>query len=79
MMTQSALETKVKEMEAPAGKVHEALDILLWFGFFGIENAEGEEKHAHMYQYGVKRMSREVGELTPFVILPAFRAVLICR
>lgn len=77
-MTQNALETKIVEIGVPADKVQEALDILLWFGFVGVVNADGEEKYAHMYQYGVKRMRREVGDLTLFVIHPAFRAVLIC-
>ena len=77
-MTVDALEAKIREIGVPANKVKEAITILLWFGFFGVVDAEGEEKYAHMYQYGVKRMLREVGEQTPFVIHPAFRSVLAC-
>ena len=77
-MSRSVLESRVREMGVSAEKIGEAIDILLWFGFFGIVDAEGEEKYAHMYQYGIKRMLREVGEKTPFVIHPAFRSVLAC-
>jgi Cdc6-like AAA superfamily ATPase len=77
-MATDILEAKVREIGVPADKVKQAITILLWFGFFGIVDAEGEEKYAHMYQYGVKRMLREVGQLTLFVIHPAFRSVLAC-
>jgi hypothetical protein len=76
-MTRSVLERKIGEF-VPLGDVKEAIEILLWFGFFGIVDAEGEEKYAHMYQYGVRRMLREAGEQTSFVIHPAFRSVLAC-
>jgi len=78
MMTRSVLEAKVREFDVPTGRIAEAVDILLWFGFFGIVDAEGEERYAHMYQYGVKRMLREAHEQTLFVIHPAFRSVLAC-
>jgi hypothetical protein len=77
-MTRKALENKIQEFEVPPTSVQDAIEILLWFGFFGIVDAEGEEKYAHMYQYGVKRMLREANEQTSFVIHPAFRSVLVC-
>jgi hypothetical protein len=78
-MTRKVLEAKVREFDIPLGSVKDAIDILLWFGFFGIVDAEGEEKYAHMYQYGVQRMLREANEQTLFVIHPAFRSVLACN
>jgi hypothetical protein len=78
-MTRNILESKIQDFDVPLSKVSEAIEILLWFGFFGIVNAEGEEKYAHMYQYGVKRMLREANEQTSFVIHPAFRSVLACN
>jgi hypothetical protein len=78
-MTRKVLEDRIQEFEVPPSKVGEALEILLWFGFVGIVDAEGEERYAHMYQYGVKRMLREATELTSFVIHPAFRSVLSCE
>jgi hypothetical protein len=78
MMTRSVLEAKIREFVAPTSSIAGAVDILLWFGFFGIVDAEGEEKYAHMYQYGVRRMLREAKEHTLFVIHPAFRTVLSC-
>jgi Cdc6-like AAA superfamily ATPase len=77
-MTRNILESKIQEFDVPLSSVKEAIEILLWFGFFGIVDAEGEEKYAHMYQYGVKRMLREASEQTSFVIHPAFRSVLAC-
>jgi len=77
-MTQRILEDKIREFNVPPGEVQNAIEILLWFGFFGIVDSEGEEKYAHMYQYGVKRMLREANEQTSFVIHPAFRSVLAC-
>jgi len=77
-MTQTALEERILEIGIKPEKVKEAITVLLWFGFFGIIDAQGEERYAHMYQYGVKRMLREVAENTFFVIHPAFRSVLAC-
>jgi hypothetical protein len=77
-MTRSILEAKIQEFQIPLSSAKEAIEILLWFGFFGIVDAEGEERYAHMYQYGVKRMLREANERTSFVIHPAFRSVLVC-
>lgn len=79
MMTRSALESKIREFAVPEDSVKQALDVLLWFGFIGIMAASGEEKYAHMYQYGIKRMLRETSEGTLFVIHPAFRTVLACN
>jgi len=78
-MTRNVLEGKVREFDIPPDGVKAAIDILLWFGFFGIVDAEGEGKYAHMYQYGVQRMLREANDQTLFVIHPAFRAVLACN
>jgi hypothetical protein len=78
-MTRDVLEMKVQEIGVTHSKVDEAINILLWFGFFGIIAADGEEKYAHMYQYGVKRMLRETSSKTPYVIHPAFRSVLACN
>ncbi len=78
-MTRQSLEEKLREMRVPENKAVEAINILLWFGFFGIIDTAGEEKYAHMYQYGVKRMLREAAGLSPYVIHPAFRSVLDCR
>jgi hypothetical protein len=78
-MTRTILEAKIQEFKIPLSSAKEAIEILLWFGFFGIVDAEGEEKYAHMYQYGVKRMLREANERTSFVIHPAFRSVLVCE
>lgn len=77
-MPRTALEAKIEEIGVTREKVNQAINILLWFGFFGIVDADGEEKYAHMYQYGVKRMLREAGEQGRFVIHPAFRSVLSC-
>jgi hypothetical protein len=79
MITRDSLEAKVQEIGISSAKVNEALTILLWFGFFGIVDTQGEEKYAHMYQYGVKRMLREANKGTMFVIHPAFRTVLGCN
>lgn len=79
MMTRKILENKIQEFEVPPSSVKEAIEILLWFGFFGIVDSGGEEKYAHMYQYGVTRMLREANEQTSFVIHPAFRSVLACE
>jgi len=77
-MTRDVFGRKLKELNVSSNDVEEATRILLWFGFFGIVDAEGEEKYAHMYQYGVSRMLREANEQTLFVIHPAFRSVLAC-
>jgi hypothetical protein len=77
-LTQDDLRAKVRDIGVPEDKIDKAVDILLWFGFFGVVDLHGEEKYAHMYQYGVKRMLREVRPGSQFVIHPAFRSVLAC-
>jgi hypothetical protein len=54
------------------------LELLFWFGFLGVLDAEGEERYAYQFQHGVKRML--TGVPTPFrcVIQPAFRRALGC-
>jgi hypothetical protein len=78
-MKRTEVETRMKDMGVPPDRIDEAVRYLLWFGFFGIVGTDGEEKHAHMYQYGVTRMLREASAETPFVIHPAFRSVLLTR
>jgi hypothetical protein len=77
-MSRATLEKKIIEMGIRTENVVEAINILLWFGFFGLVDPGGEEKYAHMYQYGVARMLREAGPSTQYVIHPAFRSVLAC-
>ena len=77
-MTRDVLENKMRDFKVETSSLEQAVEILLWFGFFGIIDAEGGEKYAHMYQYGVKRMLREANEQTVFVLHPAFRSVLGC-
>lgn len=77
-MSQDELRAKIRDIGVPSDKIDRAIEILLWFGFFGISDAHGEEKYAHMYQYGVKRMLRELQKDSLFVIHPAFRSVLAC-
>lgn len=78
-MTRNILEARVSEFKVQEDRIKEAVEILLWFGFFGIVDAQGEERYAHMYQYGVRRMLREANGKTLFVIHPAFRSVLACE
>ena len=55
-------------------------ELLLWFGFLGIIDREGEERFAYQYQYGVLRMMKEAPGAEPtFVIHPAFRLALGCE
>jgi hypothetical protein len=73
------IEIKIRDYRVPEDKIAEAIDILLWFGFFGLIASDGEEKYAHMYQYGLQRMMREASDQSMFVVHPAFRSVLACR
>ena len=54
-------------------------ELLLWFGFLGILDKDGEERFSHQYQYGVERMLKEASLRQGFVIHPAFRVALGCE
>jgi hypothetical protein len=77
-MRRPEVENKMIDIGVPGERLNEAVRLLLWFGFLGIVGLDGEDKYAHMYQYGVSRMLREASDETSFVIHPAFRSVLQC-
>ncbi|AFL90256.1 hypothetical protein Terro_4049 [Terriglobus roseus DSM 18391] len=79
LLDRNEIEAKVTGFGVPQAIVEEAVQILLWFGFLGMIGTDGEEKYAHMYQYGVQRMLREATPGTRWVIHPAFRSVLGCE
>ena len=63
-------------LEKDRSKVFE---LLLWFGFLGILDRDGDEKFSYQYQYGVDRMLKEASLRQGFVIHPAFRLALGCE
>jgi hypothetical protein len=79
VMGRGDVERRVLEYEKGLSTADEAIQVLLWFGFLGIVAADGDERYAHMYQYGVQRMLREVNSKSQWVIHPAFRSVLGCE
>ena len=54
------------------------LDLLLWFGFLGIIDANGDARYAYQFHYGVKRLIQEADDPIRYVINPAFRIELGC-
>lgn len=65
------------EAGIPDEQLHDALDILLWFGFIGVAT-ENAELYSHTVQYNIVRL-RKLAAQAPFVIHPAFRAGLGIR
>lgn len=59
-------------------KIDRARDLLLWFGFLGVEGAEGEgDRFAHQVRYNLKLLLAPVGTRgARLVIHPAFRRAL---
>lgn len=78
----TASHSVVRERLISAGvaekQIDDAVELLLWFGFLGIEmNATGEEKYAYGARFNVKRLTQPVRQnLALYVIHPAFRAAL---
>lgn len=56
----------------------DVLEPLLWFGFLGVLDANGDEKYAYQFHYGVKRLLQEASKPPQFVVHPAFRIALGC-
>jgi hypothetical protein len=54
------------------------IDLLLWFCFLGVIDANGEERFAYQYQYGVKRMLQDAISPIRYTIHPALRLALGC-
>jgi hypothetical protein len=75
-MPRNVLEEKIQSFDVPPSNLQQAIE-MLGFGFFGMVDAEEEEKYAQMYQCEVQRMLGEANDQTRFVIHPAFRSVLL--
>jgi hypothetical protein len=56
----------------------DVLELLLWFGFLGIVDVNGDERYAYQFHYGVKRLLQDAAKPARYVIHPAFRAELGC-
>ena len=56
----------------------DVLELLLWFGFLGVVDVNGEGKYAFQFHHGVKRLMQEAVEPVRYVIHPAFRSELGC-
>ncbi len=56
----------------------DALELLLWFGFLGVLDGNGNEKYAYEFNYGVKRLLQEASRPPQYVVHPAFRTELGC-
>jgi hypothetical protein len=54
------------------------IELLLWFGFLGIMNADNEDRYSYQYHYGVSRMLQDASAPIRFTIHPAFRMELGC-
>lgn len=56
----------------------EVVNLLLWFGFLGVVDANGDARYAYQFHYGVRRLMREAATPVRYSIHPAFRAELGC-
>jgi len=57
---------------------NDVLDLLLWFGFLGVADANGDAKYAYQFHYGVNRLIQVAAKPVRYTIHPAFRAELGC-
>ena len=73
------LRDRLRLMAVPDASCAHVEGLLLWFGFLGVMNSDGEERYSYSYQYGVDRMLREACTNPTFVIHPAFRSALGCK
>jgi predicted CopG family antitoxin len=78
VMSRADVEFRLASPEAKPRQIDSVIDLLLWFGFLGVQKADGEETYAYEFQYGVKRMLKEADGDPMFVIHPAFRVALGC-
>ena len=63
----------------PPAQLESVLDLLIWFGFLGVNADAGEtERYSYQFQYRTKRMLQGLAEPLVFVIHPAFRVGLGC-
>jgi hypothetical protein len=73
-------EQQVLHTVAPIAQIRpDILELLLWFGFFGIIDRNSEEKYAYQYHYGVGRLLQDAKKPTRYVVHPAFRSALGSR
>lgn len=64
--------------KVPDEQVNKTVELLLWFGFLGIDGADGEpERYSHEVRYNLKRLLAPVSSRDArFVVHPAFRRAL---
>lgn len=58
-------------------RVAHAIDLLLWFGFLGVQVGSGEPMYSHTVRFTIRRLTHPIESGTGrFVIHPTFRKAL---
>ncbi len=67
----------LKRGKVPADAIEEAVELLLWFGFLGVQVGTGEPMYSHTVHFTLRRLTHPIEVGTgQFVVHPAFRRAL---
>jgi hypothetical protein len=76
-MTRAAVDERLKEGNVPRADRHEALELLLWFGFLGVRLEDASELYSHTVQFNLRRLIHPVDAgRAVYVVHPTFRSAL---
>ncbi|MGH9873497.1 MAG: hypothetical protein ACRD9S_13685 [Pyrinomonadaceae bacterium] len=78
IMSRAEVATRLLQVSVNADEQSRILDLLLWFGFFGIHVYPDEERYSYNFKYDLKRMKSGLPSQFGYSIHPAFRTALGC-
>lgn len=78
LVTEESVKARLIGAGVEKDQIDRVLELLLWFGFLGLQDHEGEDRYSYQFQHGVERMLRGVPRPLRFVVHPAFRLALEC-
>jgi hypothetical protein len=77
MLSPQDVEETLTRGQVPEDGISRAVDLLLWFGFLGVQVAEGDPMYSHTVRFTMRRLTHPIDAGTgQYIIHPAFRKAL---
>ncbi|MBM3142198.1 MAG: hypothetical protein FJ005_04005 [Chloroflexi bacterium] len=78
VLSKDEVKKRLADVKIPSNRFENAIELLLWFGFFGIYVSEDEERYSYKFQHDIKTMQSTL-KYFAYCIHPGFRKALSCQ
>ena len=78
LLSKDEVKQRIADAKVPAGKLENAIELLLWFSFLGIYINADEERYSYRFQHDMKKMQGGTDQFA-YCIHPGFRKALGCH